>query len=66
MFENEIYIKVTAYLLSVGGLLLGVIGALVIYIFREHIKDNNLQFDRNRKDHERIYDKIESKADKRK
>ena len=64
MFENEIYIKIVACLLSVGGLLLGTIIGLTIYIFREHIKDNHLQFDRNREDHKEIFEVLRSKKDK--
>lgn len=65
MYKNEDYLKVIVYLLGIGGVLSGVIGGLIAYIFREHVADNHDQFCRNDHEHERIYDKIECKADKK-
>lgn len=64
MFQNENYFKIVAYLLGIGGLLFTIIGGLVTFIFREHIKDNHSQFSKNDHEHERIFDKIELKKDK--
>ena len=66
MFKDENYIKIIAWLLGVGGVLFALIGGLVTYIFREHVKDNHLQFSRNDHEHERIFDKIDEKQDKKK
>lgn len=66
MLENEDYLKIVTYLLGLGGFLFGVIGGLVVYIFREHVKDNHMHFSENSKEHNRIYDKIDMKQDKKK
>jgi hypothetical protein len=65
MYENENYLKIIVYLLGIGGVLSGVIGGLIAYIFREHVKDNNNCFSKNDHEHERFEDKIEGKADKK-
>lgn len=66
MLENADYLKIIAWLLGIGGCMSAVIGGLVTFIFREHIKDNHMQFSENSKEHNRLYDKIDTKQDKKK
>lgn len=65
MFENADYIKIIAWLLGVGGVMSGIIGGLAVYIFKEHVEDNNCQFSKNYHEHEKFRDSIEKKADKK-
>lgn len=65
MPQNENYFKIIAYLLGIGGVMSGIIGGLIVYIFAEHVKDNHICFSKNDHEHERMFDKIECKADKK-
>ena len=64
MYKDEDYIKVIAWLLGAGGVLLAFIGGLVAFIFKEHVADNHVQFSRNNDDHREIYSLIREKKDK--
>ena len=66
MFKDEDYFKIIAWLLGVGGILFALIGGLTAYIFKEHVNDNHMQLSKNDIEHNRIYDKIDCKQDKKK
>lgn len=51
MQTDECYIKIIVYLLGIGGFMFGIIGGLVAYIFREHVKDNHMQLSKNYDEH---------------
>ena len=64
MFTDENYLKIIACLLYIGGALFVFIGGLIAYILKEHVKDNHMQFSRNREDHKEIFEILREKADK--
>jgi len=66
MFKDEDYIKIIAWLMGVGSMLFAFVGGLIAWIFKEHIKDNHVQFSRNREDHKEIYEILRDKQDKKK
>ena len=61
MQENEIILKFCGWLLGIVGSLLLCGGGLVVYIFKRHVSDNDCQFDKNRDDHIRIFDRLEDR-----
>ena len=65
MFKDEDYFKIIAYMLGIGGVLSAIIGGLITFIFKEHVNDNHMQLSKNDIEHNRIYDKIDCKQDKK-
>jgi hypothetical protein len=60
MLENENNIKVVSCLLYLSSGLLAILGGLIVFIWRQHEKDNDKQFEYNRNDHIRLHDRIDS------
>jgi hypothetical protein len=59
MQKDEIIFKFISLLLGVVGSLLLLGGGLIVYIFKRHVQDNDCQFQKNREDHIRIFDRLE-------
>lgn len=63
--ENICIKEIVAYLLGIVGTLLLLGGALVAYIFKRHVDENDCQVKQNYDEHTRMFDKIDCKVDKR-
>lgn len=65
MLEDQNYLKIIAWLLGAGGVMFTIIGGLVSFIFKEHVRDNDSQFSKNREDHREIFGILRTKKDKK-
>jgi len=65
MLENANSLHLAGILLTLCMPIFGIIGSLIVYIFRRHTKDNERQLNENREDHIRIWEKLDNKKDKK-
>ena len=59
--QNDITLSIIGWIISFVGAVIIVCGALVSYIFTRHVRDNDMQFENNRDDHKKIFDRLDEK-----